>query len=160
MRTRGARGGSGLNRTPRLRGDANQCASDTLADSRVQKPKNFLAFFSRLLPPPIHREAEKEMERKFLVLLRRHHIGLYFNIVIKCKIGYAVDMKKSISKKLGANIKRIRTEKGMTQGDIFRALKLDRGYVSSLESGKRNPTLAMIEKIAGALGVASDELLK
>ena len=27
-------------------------ASDTLADSRVQKPKNFLAFFSRLLPPP------------------------------------------------------------------------------------------------------------
>jgi hypothetical protein len=39
----------------------------------VQKPKNFLAFFSRLLPP-LHREAEKEMERKFLVLLRRYHI--------------------------------------------------------------------------------------
>ena len=48
----------------------------------------------------------------------------------------------------------------MTQGDIFRALKLDRGYVSSLEAGKRNPTLSMIEKIAGALGVSSDELLK
>ena len=46
-------------------------ASDTLADSRVQKPKNFLAFFLRLLPPPLRREAEKEMERKFLVLLRR-----------------------------------------------------------------------------------------
>ena len=100
------------------------------------------------------------MERKFLVLLRRYHIALYSNIVIKCKIGYAVDMKKSISKKLGENIKRIRTEKGMTQGDIFRALDLDRGYVSSLESGKRNPTLAMIEKIAKALGVSVDELLK
>ena len=37
---------------------------------------------------------------------------------------------------------------------FFRALDLDRGYVSSLESGKRNPTLAMIEKIAGALGVS------
>ena len=48
----------------------------------------------------------------------------------------------------------------MTQGDIFRALDLDRGYVSSLEAGKRNPTLSMIEKIAGALGVSSDELLK
>ena len=69
-------------------------------------------------------------------------------------------MKKNISKQLGANIKRIRAEKGMTQGDIFRALKLDRGYVSSLEAGKRNPTLSMIEKIAGALGVSSDELLK
>jgi hypothetical protein len=51
-------------------------ASDTLADSRVQKPKNFLAFFSRLLPPPLRREAEKEMERKFLVLLRRQHFHL------------------------------------------------------------------------------------
>ncbi len=69
-------------------------------------------------------------------------------------------MKKDISKKLGTNIKRIRTEKGMTQGDICRTLDLDRGYVSSLESGKRNPTLAMIEKVAGALGVTSDELLK
>lgn len=69
-------------------------------------------------------------------------------------------MKNDISKKLGANIKRIRTEKGMSQGDICRALDLDRGYVSSLEGGKRNPTLAMIERIAGALGVTSDELLK
>jgi hypothetical protein len=42
-----------------LRGDANQCASDTLQGERVQKPKNFLAFSSRLLPPPLHREAEK-----------------------------------------------------------------------------------------------------
>jgi len=69
-------------------------------------------------------------------------------------------MKKDISKKLGSNIKRIRTAKGMTQGDICRALAIDRGYVSSLESGKRNPTLAMIEKVAGALGVTSDKLLK
>ena len=84
-RTRGARGDLKLPRTPRLRGEAIRCASDTLADSRVQKPKNFLAFFSRLLPPPLRREAEKEMERKFLVLLRRfslrkeHH---YFNIFV------------------------------------------------------------------------------
>ena len=65
MRTRGACGGLKPLRTLRLRGEAIQCASDTLANSRVQKPKNFLAFFSRLLPPPLHREAEKEMERNF-----------------------------------------------------------------------------------------------
>ena len=77
--------------------------SDTLADSRVQKPKNFLAFFPRLLPrhgyfpagkfrdhasrrrtppcesatrfltPPPRSGKEMEMERKFLVLLRRSH---------------------------------------------------------------------------------------
>ena len=50
--TCGTRGGSKPLRTPRLRGEVIQCASDTLADSRVQKPKNFLTFFSRLLPPP------------------------------------------------------------------------------------------------------------
>ena len=96
-RTRGARGGLKLPRTLRLRGETNQCASDTLApacrslgagrDSRVQKPKNFLAFFSRLLPPPpLHREAEKEMERKFLVLLRHqysHTIVIYHIIDIR-----------------------------------------------------------------------------
>lgn len=82
-RTRHARGGSKPLRTLRLRGDANQCASDTLADSRVQKPKNFLAFFSRLLPPPpLHREAEKEMERKFLVLLRRSHKNIVLHTCI------------------------------------------------------------------------------
>ena len=59
-------------------------ASDTLADSRVQKPKNFLAFSSRLLPPPLRREAEKEMERKFLVLLRRIHIYLWFIFCYHC----------------------------------------------------------------------------
>ncbi len=65
-----------------------------------------------------------------------------------------------ISKKLGQNIKRIREQKGMTQGDICRALNLDRGYVSSVESGKRNPTLSTLKKLADALKIPVDELLK
>lgn len=65
-----------------------------------------------------------------------------------------------ISKKLGQNIKRIREDKGMSQGDICRALNMDRGYMSRIESGQKNPTLANIEKIAKALGVSIDELLK
>lgn len=64
------------------------------------------------------------------------------------------------SKKLGKNIKRIRQQKKMSQGDICRALSLDRAYVSNVEAGKSNPTLATIEKIANALGVSSGELLK
>jgi hypothetical protein len=38
--------------TQNVRPDSTGSASDTLADSRVQKPKNFLAFFSRLLSHP------------------------------------------------------------------------------------------------------------
>ena len=65
-----------------------------------------------------------------------------------------------IFKKLGDNIKRIREGKGMSQGDISRALSMDRGYISRIESGQKNPTVANLDKIAKALGVSIDELLK
>ena len=65
-----------------------------------------------------------------------------------------------ISKKLGKNIKRIRERKGMSQGDIHRITGMDRGYISRVESGQKNPTISNLEKIAKALGVAPDELLK
>jgi len=65
-----------------------------------------------------------------------------------------------ISQKFGDNLKKIRLEKKMSQGDICRALGVDRGYISNLESGKRNPTLATIKRIADALGVSVDRLLK
>ncbi len=65
-----------------------------------------------------------------------------------------------ISAKLGDNMKRIRTKKKMSQGDIARALEVDRGYISNIENGKKNPTLATIAKIAEALRVSPNELLK
>ena len=65
-----------------------------------------------------------------------------------------------ISKKLGDNIKKIRTEKGMSQGDICRATGMDRGYISRVENGLKNPTLSNLEKIAKALKIMPDKLLK
>ena len=70
-----------------------------------------------------------------------------------------MDMK-SESAKLGKNLKRIRTEKGITQGDIVRALGISRSFVSNIENGKTNPTLSTISKLAKALGVLTNELLK
>ena len=69
-------------------------------------------------------------------------------------------MVSNAVKKLAKNMKKIREEKGMSQGDICRALDLDRGFISSIENGKRNPTLSTIEKIAGALGVDVGDLMK
>jgi len=65
-----------------------------------------------------------------------------------------------ISKKLGANIKKIRIIKKMSQGDICRKLKMDRSYMSAIESGKKNITLAVLDRLAEALGVAPHALLK
>lgn len=67
---------------------------------------------------------------------------------------------KTPTVRLGKNIRRIRGQKDMTQIDICRAVGLDRAQMSNIEAGKGNPTLATIEKIAQALGVSSDELLK
>lgn len=64
------------------------------------------------------------------------------------------------SAKLGKNLKRIRIAKGISQGEIGRILGVDKGFVSNIENGKTNPTLATITKLAKALGVSSDELLK
>ena len=63
------------------------------------------------------------------------------------------------AQKLGVNIKRIRESKGMTQGDLCRKLEVDRSYMSNVENGNKNPTLATIERIAMALGVTTKELL-
>ncbi|OGH79284.1 MAG: DNA-binding protein [Candidatus Magasanikbacteria bacterium RIFCSPLOWO2_02_FULL_47_16] len=65
-----------------------------------------------------------------------------------------------ISKRLGDNIKKIRTRKGMSQGDICRALDMDRGYMSAIENGKKNITIQQLERLAQALGVTTDKLLK
>lgn len=57
-------------------------------------------------------------------------------------------------------MKRIRAQKHMSQGDICRKLGIDRAYISTIESGKPNPTLSTIERIADALGVSVNELLR
>ena len=66
----------------------------------------------------------------------------------------------SVIKKLSKNIKKIRAKRNMTQGDVCRILDMDRGYMSAIENGKKNITLLQLEKIAKALRVSSDELLK
>ena len=64
------------------------------------------------------------------------------------------------AKKLGENIRRIRLTKDMTQGDLCRKLEVDRAYMSNIESGKKNPTLSTIERIAKALNVSIEDLMK
>lgn len=57
-------------------------------------------------------------------------------------------------------MKRLRLEKGMSQGDICRKIGVDRSYISNIESGNKNPTLATIERIAKALDVSIEKLIK
>jgi transcriptional regulator with XRE-family HTH domain len=67
---------------------------------------------------------------------------------------------QEISKKLGENMKRVRAKKKLSQGALARILEVDKGYISNIENGKKNPTLATIQRLADALGVSADELIK
>ncbi len=69
-------------------------------------------------------------------------------------------MNNKAVQKFGKNMKQIREAKGMSQGDIYRATKIERAYISNLEAGKQNPTLETMEKIARALGVSVSDLTK
>jgi len=64
------------------------------------------------------------------------------------------------AQKLGRNVKRIRKEKNISQGDIARSFGLDKAFISNIENGKTNPTLATIAKLAKALDVPIEDLLK
>jgi transcriptional regulator with XRE-family HTH domain len=67
---------------------------------------------------------------------------------------------KDDAKKLGQNLKKIRTRKDVSQVEIANILGVDRSFVSNIENGKNNPTLSTITNLAQALGVSTNELLK
>lgn len=60
----------------------------------------------------------------------------------------------------GLRLKELRIAKGETQESLADKAGLDRTYVSSCERGKRNLGLENIYRLAEALGVAPEELLK
>lgn len=84
--------------------------------------------------------------------------ALYCTLAIQCKFSYYVSMQSG--KKLGENLKKLRLEKKLSQGDLAKKLEVDRAYISNIENGRMNPTLSTLEKIAKALGISSSDLLK
>ncbi|MFA5736894.1 MAG: helix-turn-helix transcriptional regulator [Candidatus Paceibacterota bacterium] len=67
---------------------------------------------------------------------------------------------KDDAKKLGENLKNIRTSKNITQTEFAEKLGVDKSFVSNIENGKTNPTLSTITNLAQTLGVSTNELLK
>lgn len=65
-----------------------------------------------------------------------------------------------ISVKFGKRVKVLRTQKKMSQGDLAKILSVHPTYISGIERGVRNMALKNIEKLAKALGVKIDELMK
>ena len=61
---------------------------------------------------------------------------------------------------LGDVLRRLRKAKGLTQPELARRAEITDEYVSMLESGvKRNPSLAVLQRLAKALNVTVAELI-
>ena len=56
------------------------------------------------------------------------------------------------------NLRTIRKERGMTQGQLSEATGIHKITISKYESGKVDPTLTSAERIATALGVTINDL--
>jgi transcriptional regulator with XRE-family HTH domain len=61
-----------------------------------------------------------------------------------------MDMRQLV----GRNVKRIRSEKGLSQEAFSEKSGFSQQYISGLENGKRNPTIITLRELADALGVS------
>jgi transcriptional regulator with XRE-family HTH domain len=60
----------------------------------------------------------------------------------------------------GRNVRAARLAKGWSQEQLAFEADLQRSYISELETGKRNPTLDVVETIARVLVIEVVELLR
>lgn len=65
-----------------------------------------------------------------------------------------------IRQKIGVRLRELRTKKGLSQEKFSFVCELDRTYVASIEQGKRNVSVANIEKIASALDMSIYEFFE
>ena len=51
------------------------------------------------------------------------------------------------------NIRRLRLERSLTQEELAARIRITRNYVGMIERQENSPTVAMLERIAKALGI-------
>ena len=61
---------------------------------------------------------------------------------------------------VGKNVRRLRLAKGLTQEQLAFEADLDLTYVGGIERGRRNPSLLVMARVAGALDVSLSELIE
>ena len=55
------------------------------------------------------------------------------------------------------NLRKLRVQQGLSQENLAVDAQIDRTYVSRLERGLENPTVAVLERLAEALGSKIDD---
>ncbi|MFO1077112.1 MAG: helix-turn-helix transcriptional regulator [Planctomycetota bacterium] len=61
---------------------------------------------------------------------------------------------------LGQALRRRREKMGLSQEQFAFEVEMDRTYVSGIERGRRNPTVATLRRLTQVLGISPSTLLK
>jgi len=69
-------------------------------------------------------------------------------------------MKREILIKFGKKVREERTRLGLSQEELANRARIHRTYVGMIERAEKNITLENIEKIAKALEISLDNLMK
>ena len=61
---------------------------------------------------------------------------------------------------VGANVRRLRKERGLTQEQLALDAAIDLTYLGGIERGRRNPSVVVLGRVAAVLGVTPSMLLE
>lgn len=65
----------------------------------------------------------------------------------------------TIYEKFGESVRKFRKDRDFSQEELAELIKRDPRTIVAIESGKRNPTLNTVYKLARALKVSAEQLL-
>ncbi|MFZ9982479.1 MAG: helix-turn-helix domain-containing protein [Cyclobacteriaceae bacterium] len=66
----------------------------------------------------------------------------------------------NIKEKFGMRVRTLRLKNGLSLESLANKAELDRTYIPSIEKGKRNVSIIVIEKLANALNVEISDLFE
>lgn len=65
-----------------------------------------------------------------------------------------------VRQRVGLNLQKLRRARGLTQEELSARADIHQTYLSGLEGGKRNPSLLLLARLADALEIGLEELVK
>jgi XRE family transcriptional regulator, aerobic/anaerobic benzoate catabolism transcriptional regulator len=69
-------------------------------------------------------------------------------------------MTRAVRRQLGMTVQTLRDKRAMTQEVLAKKAGISRGYLARVETGRHEPTLTTLRKLAKALGVPVTQLLE
>lgn len=66
----------------------------------------------------------------------------------------------NLQERVGLNVQNLRRERSLSQEELAARAAIHQSYLSDIERARRNPSLLVLERVAIALGVDVEELVR